>query len=108
MSEGNEYLNPNQSALLDAIYRAISRYKTNRMWTPNGQAIAEYAECLFPDLGQISSEEIKLFVQSPEAAELVRHSPLPNLKTSLDAAIVCTGRYSGLSGFLVTVQMIHY
>lgn len=51
MTQITEYLTDSQSALMDAIYRAISRYKTNRMWTPNGQEIASYAEFLYPDLG---------------------------------------------------------
>jgi len=104
----DEYLSHNQAALLGCLYRAISRYKTNRMWSPDSVEIAAYAYELFPDIGTINPREITGFVKSPEAMELIKISPLPNLRESLDAAIQKTSQYPVLTRFLLTTRIITF
>ena len=108
MTQDTKYLTSNQSALMYAIYGAISRFKTNRMLTPNGQAIALYAQSLFPDLGTVDASEITSFVKSPEAGELITREPLSNLKQSLDEAILSTSNYPVLSAALGFVKVFEY
>ncbi len=108
MSDENIYLASNQADLLSCLYRAVNRYKTNRMWTPNSSEIAKYAEHLFPDFGEVEKADIAGFITSPEARALVSSHPLPNLKTSLNEAIVKTKNYHVLSNILLTAQMITY
>lgn len=108
MTDENVYLSSNQADLLSCLYRAVNRYKTNRMWTPNSLEIAKYAEHLFPDIGKINVTDIKDFITSSEAIVLVRAHPLPNLKTSFNEAIVKTEKYQELSDFLLTAKMETY
>lgn len=56
----------------------------------------------------MNASEITSFVKSSEAVDLIAREPLPNLKRSLDEAILTTAGYRVLSGVLATVRMINY
>jgi len=108
MSKEDAYLGPNQSALLGTLYLAINKYKTDRMWTPNGTGIASYAEYLFPDLEPLNPSDVSDFIMSPEAADLVRRAPLPNLKTALTESVISASRFGFLGEYLGVVKIQAY
>ncbi|TFY92956.1 hypothetical protein DYL61_16295 [Pseudomonas nabeulensis] len=108
MTTDDLYLTQRQADFLGALYRAVRRYKADRMWKVDAAGLETYGLLLFPEIPGLEAADIDRFVRSPDATELLGKAPLANLKSTLTAAITYSADFHTLGSFLAYSKVINY